>query len=181
MNKQTTTSLSFPSGRKESIAERLKRLIGSRSVRAAARDWGLSFSTLNNYLSRGTEPSLSVALQIASIEGVSVEWLCGFSDASQVNRREIKENQDESKKIIMTIISALDEKDLEQLSKNLVLNGAKYLARLLEPENQDLIRLEGRKRIAALQLEGMSDERVREILEETERSRKSNAVEPKAG
>ncbi|HAV8121582.1 TPA: XRE family transcriptional regulator [Escherichia coli] len=181
MNKQATTSLSFPGGRKESIAERLKRLIGPRSVRAAARDWGLSFSTLNNYLSRGTEPSLSVALQIASIEGVSVEWLCGFSDVAQVNHSEIRANQDESKKIIMTIISALDEKDLEQLSKNLVLNGAKYLARLLEPENQDLIRLEGRKRIAALQLEGMSDERVREILEETERSRKSNAVDSKAG
>lgn len=43
MNKQTTTSLSFPGGRKESIAERLKRLIGSRSVRAAARDWGFHF------------------------------------------------------------------------------------------------------------------------------------------
>lgn len=59
----------------ELLADRLRFLIGSRSTRAAAKDWQLSYSTLNNYINRGTEPSLSVAMQIARLEGVSVEWL----------------------------------------------------------------------------------------------------------
>ncbi|SQD03496.1 repressor protein [Escherichia coli] len=60
MDKLKGKSLSLPEVTKESIPERLRELIGKRSVRAAAKDWGLSFSTLNNYLTRGTEPSLSV-------------------------------------------------------------------------------------------------------------------------
>jgi len=50
------------------LADRLRTLIGSRSTRAAAKAWDLSYSTLNNYLNRGTEPSLSVARQIAERE-----------------------------------------------------------------------------------------------------------------
>lgn len=60
---------------KENIASRLRKLIGQRTVRAAAADWGLAFSTLNNYLTRGTEPSLNVAIKISHMEGVPVEWL----------------------------------------------------------------------------------------------------------
>ena len=60
---------------KESLADRLRFLIGRRSTRAAAKSWRLSYSTLNNYINRGTEPSLSIAAQIAELEGVSVEWL----------------------------------------------------------------------------------------------------------
>ena len=62
-------------GHKESLADRLRFLIGNRSTRAAAKSWRLSYSTLNNYINRGTEPSLSIAAQIAELEGVSVEWL----------------------------------------------------------------------------------------------------------
>lgn len=58
-----------------SLAERLRYLIGRRSTRAAAKAWQLSYSTLNNYITRGTEPSLSVAAKIAELEGVTIEWL----------------------------------------------------------------------------------------------------------
>lgn len=70
---------------KESISARLRQLIGVRTVRAAAREWGLSFSTLNNYLTRGTEPSLNVAIKIANVEGVSVEWLATGMETSRPN------------------------------------------------------------------------------------------------
>ena len=40
--------IAFDEGRKESFIKRLKSLVGNRSIRAAAKDWGLSFSTLNN-------------------------------------------------------------------------------------------------------------------------------------
>lgn len=167
---------------KESIPERLKLLIGDRSARAAARDWGLSFSTLNNYLTRGTEPSLSVALQIAAIEGVSVEWLCGLDVPANTESCDLKANHIENGKVIMAIINALDAKDVEQLSKQLALNGARYLSQLLNAENQSLLRLEGRKRMAALMLEDMSDERVREILAEIENDKQAaDVVNVKAG
>ncbi|MEG0233762.1 MAG: hypothetical protein RR429_13115 [Hafnia sp.] len=69
------SEFSITTNGKESISERIRKLIGHRTVRAAAQDWGLPFSTLNNYLTRGTEPSLNVAMKVANIEGVSLEWL----------------------------------------------------------------------------------------------------------
>ncbi|SPW34510.1 Uncharacterised protein [Edwardsiella tarda] len=82
----------------------------------------------------------------------------------------------------MAIINALEAKDVEQLSKQLALNGARYLSQLLNAENQSLLRLEGRKRMAALMLEDMSDERVREILAEIENDKPAaDVVNVKAG
>lgn len=76
MNSENRTD--NPDDQNESLADRLRFLIGGRSTRAAAKSWRLSYSTLNNYLTRGTEPSLSIAAKIAELEGVSVEWLaCG--------------------------------------------------------------------------------------------------------
>ncbi|EJB4147826.1 TPA: regulator [Escherichia coli] len=81
----------------------------------------------------------------------------------------------------MAILSALESPEAERLSKLLALNGAKYLSRLLEPENQELIQLEGRKRAAALLLDNLSDDRVREILAEIEASNLSHSLKAKAG
>ncbi|STK85244.1 Uncharacterised protein [Escherichia coli] len=43
MDKLKGKSLSLPEVTKESIPERLRELIGKRSVRAAAKDWGCLF------------------------------------------------------------------------------------------------------------------------------------------
>ncbi len=43
MDKLKGKSLSLPEVTKESIPERLRELIGKRSVRAAAKDWGVVF------------------------------------------------------------------------------------------------------------------------------------------
>ena len=75
MQEHKNKTFSLESSAKESIAERLRLLIGSRTVRATAEEWGLPFSTLNNYLTRGTEPPLNVAIRIAKMENVPVEWL----------------------------------------------------------------------------------------------------------
>lgn len=69
------TEVAIQGAAKETLSDRLRSLIGNRSARAAAQEWGLSFSTLNNYLNRGTEPSFGVAARIAEHEGVSIEWL----------------------------------------------------------------------------------------------------------
>jgi hypothetical protein len=72
-----------------SLADRLRYLIGNRSTRAAAKAWQLSYSTLNNYITRGTEPSLSVAAKIAELEGVSMELLAwGYRENDPVQTDE---------------------------------------------------------------------------------------------
>ncbi|MGL9772952.1 MAG: hypothetical protein ACR5LG_00725 [Sodalis sp. (in: enterobacteria)] len=62
---------------------RLKQLTGNRSVRAAATEWGLSFSTLHNYLTRGTEPSFTVVQGIVYKKHVSLDWLAFGSSCTQ--------------------------------------------------------------------------------------------------
>ena len=58
-----------------SFKDRLRQLIGDRSLRSTAKAWGLPYSTLNNYLEKDTTPSLYIALNISKIEHVSLEWL----------------------------------------------------------------------------------------------------------
>lgn len=60
---------------KNSFKERLRQLVGDRSLRSAAKAWGLPYSTLNNYFEKNTIPSLYIALNISKIERVSLEWL----------------------------------------------------------------------------------------------------------
>ncbi|SQC92562.1 Uncharacterised protein [Cedecea neteri] len=95
MTERKESQLAFPGEGKESIAARLRQLIGNRSVRAAAQDWGLSFSTLNNYLSRGTEPSLNVALKIAQVEQVSMEWIA-TGVAAPASAKQVKSSKQEN-------------------------------------------------------------------------------------
>jgi len=90
MSEGKESELSFESDGKESFKQRLRELIGSRSVRSVARAWGLSFSTLNNYLNRGTDPSLSAVKSIAKAEGVSIDWLASGENRTQMNSIEIR-------------------------------------------------------------------------------------------
>lgn len=75
MTKQISDELSFSQDRKESIQDRIKQLVGTRSLRKATADWGLPYSTINNYFEKGTTPGLNVVATIAKIENVSLEWL----------------------------------------------------------------------------------------------------------
>lgn len=88
------SEFSIPTSGKESISERIRKLIGHRTVRAAAQDWGLPFSTLNNYLTRGTEPSLNVAMKVANIEGVSLEWLAAGESSQDKEKTRTHHNND---------------------------------------------------------------------------------------
>ncbi len=82
-------TISYPTAGQETLADRLRLLIGSRSTRAAAEEWQLPYSTLNNYISRGTDPSFNVAIKIAERENVSLEWLAyGGSDRKPLTLQE---------------------------------------------------------------------------------------------
>lgn len=74
-------SFSFDCNAKESIQDRLKYLFKGRSMRQASIDWGLPYSTLNNYFAKGATPGLDVVIRISAYEGVSIGWLAtGESD-----------------------------------------------------------------------------------------------------
>ncbi|MGL9772851.1 MAG: helix-turn-helix domain-containing protein [Sodalis sp. (in: enterobacteria)] len=83
MRKRKTSNFAFDMDGKENFVARLKQLIGNRSARAAANEWGLSFSTLYNYLTRGTELSFTVVQGIAYKEHVSLDWLAFGSSCTQ--------------------------------------------------------------------------------------------------
>ncbi|WP_242689348.1 XRE family transcriptional regulator [Photorhabdus cinerea] len=119
MNGKKIAEVSFVEPTKESIAGRLKQLIGDRSIRAAAKDWGLSFSTLNNYLTRGTEPSLNVALKISQVEQVSVEWIA--AGTSEITSRKdslsfMEQKKDEQLSTAWQyVFESLSAKDINEL------------------------------------------------------------------
>ncbi|WP_141109699.1 helix-turn-helix domain-containing protein [Escherichia albertii] len=74
-------SFSLSERGKENFRERLVKLIGARSVRTAANDWGIPPSTLNNYIHKGTEPSFKIACLISNKEQVSLNWLAYGEEA----------------------------------------------------------------------------------------------------
>ncbi|HDR1425354.1 LexA family transcriptional regulator [Pasteurella multocida] len=57
------------------FSERLKLLIGNRSGRAFAKEVGISYSTLHNYLSGTSLPTLDNLITLAQYGGVNIEWL----------------------------------------------------------------------------------------------------------
>lgn len=76
MTEEKETEFAFHRERKESLAARLRELAERhKSLRAASREWGMSFSTLNNYINRGTEPSFFAMVDIAEKESVTIDWL----------------------------------------------------------------------------------------------------------
>lgn len=155
---------------------------------------GVSLSTLQAWENQEREPTASDIIKLANALSVSASWLlsgeCANTENSQTSISQTSNQgllqtdidpQIYAQQRLIAIISALDSSEVEHLSKLLALNGARYLSRLLNPENQDLLQLEGRKRLAALMLVDMPDEQVREILEEIEASILSHNVKAKAG
>ncbi|BFU64746.1 XRE family transcriptional regulator [Rodentibacter abscessus] len=63
------------SGKGSSFSERLKELIGSKSGRSFAKDAGISYSTLHNYLTDTSLPTLDNLIALANYANVSVQWL----------------------------------------------------------------------------------------------------------
>ncbi|WP_437888586.1 helix-turn-helix domain-containing protein [Phytobacter sp. V91] len=120
MISEKENELAIEDNGKESIADRLRTLIGNRTVRAAANDWGLSFSTLNNYLTRGTIPSLKVAISIARKENVSIGWIgngvetvvCDEIHSSTSSEKTHQSAVDNSIQTAMTATPIKDEKFL---------------------------------------------------------------------
>ncbi|UPQ37713.1 hypothetical protein LV777_10190 [Providencia rettgeri] len=107
---------------KETLKDRLVMLIGDRSVRAAAKDWNMSVSTLNNYLKRGTEPALNVINHVAKIERVSLDWLANGNENQNSDAKTLPQSNDQTpvstlKYKWLMILDSIDLDDAESLIK----------------------------------------------------------------
>lgn len=147
MGYRKENKFAFDEGRKESFIQRLKQVIGVRSVRAAAKDWGLSFSTLNNYITRGTEPSFIAMQAIAHAEGISLDWLAFGTGDSNVHQDEVSAEadtplksapKDEGRELLRTAWTTafefMGKTEAETLLRIIISGGARGLIKLAEHE-----------------------------------------------
>lgn len=85
MKGKKSENVSFADATKETLIERIQELIQGRSIRSVSIEWGLPYSTLNNYLNKGTDPSFKAIQTIAEAEQVSLDWL-----AFGINKSELE-------------------------------------------------------------------------------------------
>ncbi|EBG1928849.1 helix-turn-helix transcriptional regulator [Salmonella enterica] len=137
---QKEKEFSFQVSGKENLPIRLRQLIGNRSARSAAAEWGLSFSTLNNYLNRGTDPSFSVMKTIATKENVSLDWLAfGIKESNRVrgeSESSFHSSNGELEATWSMIYKTLNKEDLEALMGLLLNEGAKGVLALSAGKTQ---------------------------------------------
>lgn len=167
---------------KEPVAKRIDLLIRRYPSRsAAARAWGINNNTLKSYFRKTgdtPEPRENVLLRIAEHEGVDLDWLkTGKGELPKIPKSTTSNGSDQ----LTEMLSFLTNEEREALTNMLARKGVETVLRLLDKETQELLQLDGRKRLAALMLVDMPDEQVREILEEIEASTLSKSVKAKAG
>ncbi|WP_105465422.1 hypothetical protein [Escherichia coli] len=167
---------------KEPVAKRIDLLIRRYPSRsAAARAWGINNNTLKSYFRKTgdtPEPRENVLLRIAEHEGVDLDWLkTGKGELPKIPKSTTSGGSDQ----LTEMLSFLTNEEREALTNMLARKGVETVLRLLDKETQELLQLDGRKRLAALMLVDMPDEQVREILEEIEANTLSKSVKAKAG
>lgn len=128
IERKKSTTVSAEGEVKETFKDRLLILIGGRSVRQASTDWGLPYSTLNNYLTRNTMPTLNVVIDISQIENVSIDWLAygGIEMRKNTETPEVTEKNQLKDKWLM-ILESIDETDAEALIRAIHRKGVEGL------------------------------------------------------
>ncbi|EIF5381839.1 hypothetical protein IC336_001683 [Salmonella enterica] len=168
---------SFPGQEKEPIIERIFKLVERYPSRSeAARKWGINESTLKNYYKRrdiAPTPRINQLRKIAESEDVSLEWLqfgVGEEPKETFQKRQqsnpLSASDIDNK--ILTFLSFLDDSEKQRLIDVLGRKGAEHCLILLDGDITELHALEGVRRLLALSLKNIPDERVREIYEACE-------------
>ena len=82
-------------GKGSSFSERLKELIGNKSGRAFAKEAGISYSTLHNYLTNTSLPTLDNLIALATYANVSVQWLATGESSEEQDGLNLSASNDE--------------------------------------------------------------------------------------
>ncbi|MGL5800404.1 MAG: hypothetical protein ACRCYN_10120, partial [Plesiomonas sp.] len=130
---QTGDVVSFDTGGKESFKDRLLTLMKGRTVRQAAKDWGLPYSTLNNYLVRETMPALNVAMLISQYENVDLSWLASGQKVNATNEKNtiIQPQKSDDDDLIhdawLSLLGTLENEELRALLRVLQRKGVESI------------------------------------------------------
>ncbi|CNI60791.1 hypothetical protein ACROQ8_004099 [Yersinia enterocolitica] len=169
---------SFEEESKESLKDRLLKLIGDRSRRAAAQDWGIKYATLNNYLTgKGSVPRPNVARQIAEAEGVSVEWILNGTnepgkESSNGNGTKVMQQSHEPRfspvpahiQGLVDMLEILTTEEAEKVLRVLKKKGVDTLLEITDETNLELLSLPMTIKKLAITLKHYPESRVREIF-----------------
>lgn len=132
---------SFQEQGKKPVIERITQLVRRhRSRSAAARAWGININTLNSYYKNELEPPMprdNLLAQIATYEGVSLEWLRSGGVESPETPETPEKNDTLSQ--MLTFLTA-DER--QQLAATLARKGVETVLYLLDEDNIELLRLD---------------------------------------
>lgn len=144
LNSDKESEFSLPEEHKESIQERLRSLWRGRSLRKVSLDWGLPYSTINNYYTKGTMPGVDVLKTVAEIERVSISWLINGEPEASTSKPEVSKSvlSTPSETEVKDLRSAwnlafdfMDKKEVESLLRILFSSGARGLIRLAEQDS----------------------------------------------
>ncbi|MEX2941391.1 XRE family transcriptional regulator [Serratia fonticola] len=117
-----------PPAQRHQFAERLKSKVPTGAGRAFATKAGIGYSTLHNYLSEASSPTLENLVLLAEALDVSIEWLATGKGSSGFEV--VSNGVNELPRIIK--VPFLDQDDFLFLDEDLLLSkeGTKYLAAL---------------------------------------------------
>lgn len=169
---------SFEGESKESLKDRLLKLIGDRPRRAAAQDWGIKYATLNNYLtSKGSVPRPNVARQIAEAEGVNVNWILygdseSIKESKNLGKIGIMQHSQESGRSsvpahiqgLVDMLEILTSEEAEKVLRVLKKKGVDTLLEITDETNLELLSLPMTIKKLAVTLKNYPESRIREIL-----------------
>ncbi|MBC3228321.1 helix-turn-helix domain-containing protein [Serratia fonticola] len=162
MKNEKESDFAFPTDGKESIQDRFKALFRGRTLRRVAQEWGLPYSTLNNYFSKGATPGLDVVIKVSEIEHVSIEWLI-LGSGSTLPQRELDAQHrlplpmknEPLKSAWLTAFEYLDEEEVKALLRIIHKLGAKGIISSVQHEMEleemlMLLPIEEKERLMAL-------------------------------
>lgn len=129
------SKFAIPDIEKESIQGRLKQLFRGRNLRTVAREWGLPYSTLNNYFTKGAKPGLDVVERICNIENTSIDWLVTGKLATESTTKPAISENDDLKSAWNLAFEFMDKREAEALLRILLSGGARGLIKLAEHES----------------------------------------------
>ncbi|ECB6684898.1 hypothetical protein G8935_003089 [Salmonella enterica] len=178
---------SFVEKGKEPVIERIFKLVTRYPSRSeAARAWEININTMQNYYKRRHQkpaplPREHQLKKIAECENVSMEWLLtgqgeeptiperiDHSLVQKKRRKQPSNHRSNGTQAILGAWEALSEKEQDLLKKLILRKGGEFLTILLDDHIQELHALDGVRRLLALELKNIPEEKVREIYEEYE-------------
>lgn len=144
MTQPKETEFTIQANSKETIQDRLKQLFRGRNLRQVAKDWGLPYSTLNNYFSKGAKPGLDVVESICNKENASIEWLITgketggekTSNSNAISSKKAADNTESLRAAWGMAFEFMDKAEAAELLRIIISGGARRIINMAIDDTQ---------------------------------------------